>query len=1164
MNHWTGFSRTAIAAAVAIVAVAPALAQNTTSAVSGRVTDADGKPVAGATVNVLHVESGVATNLTTDSEGRYSARGLRPGGPYTITITKGTLTEKRSDVFLNLAETLGYDAQLGAPAQTIVVTGRAASDKFNRSSMGAGTNIGARELAAQASINRNLQDYARTDPRLSQTDKERGEISALGQNSRYNKITIDGVTVSDTFGLEANTLPTAKQPISIDAIQSVQVNLSNYDVTQKGYTGANINAVTKSGTNDLHGSLYYVWRDDSQVGDRFNRQNGTYFRPNAFKETTKGFTLGGPILKDKLFFFVNYEELTSNRVQPEFGPVARGASLPAVAISQTFIDAMSAVARSQYGFDPGQAGGSGALEVKDYLAKIDWNISDAHRASLRFSRTEQEETNNGSFNINATSLQMTSQWWTQKKKVDTIVGQWFADWTPDLSTELKISKRDYNSVPQNSSRLPAMSFQVTGPAPIDPNTGAAATGVNTGSRFLNFGTEQSRHFNVLDTKTIDAYAGATWNLGDHELKFGADVADNKVYNAFLQNIYGNYTFGCTNESATYLYDFNGAATNFACNTATAAQIEQALLENFVKGRPNSYQVQTAAAGYSLDDGVAKWRLRDTGVFVQDTWKLGKNFTLTAGARLDQLSSGDKPPANAAAAAPAVAGSFNNTTKAVVRSTGGFGRDNTVTVDGESLFQPRVGFNWNLGGEQRKQLRGGFGLFQGEAASVWLSNPYSNAGLATRFVGCGTGTFPACPGTGGLFSANPDGQTTNLAGTPPAANVDYLEKGLGQPSVWKANLAFESELPWAGLVAGAEWVYTKNKTAIYYQHLNLGDPTNTGSDGRQLFYTPQGYDAACWNVAANQGSASLVSNTAACNTSNGQGGARNRALSNASYNNVLLAAKSDKGSGNSITLSLSQPIRDGLSWQVAYTRASATEVSPLTSSVSNSNFNARSVFNPNEDATGNSAYLIRDRVSGSLTYSKAFVGKYRTTVGVFYEGRKGKPYSWTFRNDMNGDGVAGNDLMYIPSAPGSGEVEFFGANAAAKQATEDKFWQIVGTYKELNDSRGKVVKRGGSFSPFVNNFDVRISQEVPGFTSNHKGTISFDILNFGNFLDRRWGRINEMAFQSAGGNRRTFVSTGGLNAQGKYIYAVGDVDDYTLRQAKGESQWAMQVTLKYEF
>ncbi len=232
--NWMAFSRSAVSAAVAIVIAAPVLAQNTTSAVGGRVVAADGKPVAGANVAILHVDSGSLTNATTDAEGRYLARGLRVGGPYTITVTKDGNTDKRDGVFLNLAETLNYDATLGAPVTTITITGTGLGSKFNAATMGSGTNIGSREIAAQASIQRNLQDYARIDPRVSQTDKERGEISAAGQNTRYNNITIDGVSISDTFGLESNNLPTKKQPISIDAIQSVQVNVSNYDVTQKG------------------------------------------------------------------------------------------------------------------------------------------------------------------------------------------------------------------------------------------------------------------------------------------------------------------------------------------------------------------------------------------------------------------------------------------------------------------------------------------------------------------------------------------------------------------------------------------------------------------------------------------------------------------------------------------------------------------------------------------------------------------------------------------------------------------------------------------------------------------------------------------------------------------------------------------------------------------
>ena len=266
-------------AVVACATTLPVLAQNTTSALSGRVVAADGTPVAGSTVTIVHVDSGTSVSATTDGEGRYAARGLRPGGPYTITFTRGSEVDRRDGVFLVLAETTALDGRIVA-VQTITVTGRA-NPRFDNSTMGAGTQIGQRELNTLASIQRSLQDYARTDPRLAQTDKQRGEISAGGQNTRYNSVTIDGVTINDTFGLESNNLPTLKQPISIDAIQSVQVNLSNYDVTQKGYTGANINAVTKSGTNEFGGSGYYVWRDDQLAGDRYNRTSDSFFAPPA-------------------------------------------------------------------------------------------------------------------------------------------------------------------------------------------------------------------------------------------------------------------------------------------------------------------------------------------------------------------------------------------------------------------------------------------------------------------------------------------------------------------------------------------------------------------------------------------------------------------------------------------------------------------------------------------------------------------------------------------------------------------------------------------------------------------------------------------------------------------------------------------------------------------
>jgi hypothetical protein len=1120
-----GFSRTSVCMAVAMVAAAPALAQNTTAAINGRVLDAGGQPVAGATVVVVHVESGATNTLTTGADGRYSARGLRVGGPYTITTSKDGTADKREGVFLQLAETLALDVQLGTlAAETVVVTGRGINDKFNRGNIGAGTNINNAQLNALASVQRNLQDYARTDPRISQTDKERGEISALGQNSRYNSITIDGVTTNDTFGLEANNLPTAKQPISIDAIQSVQVNISNYDVTQKGYTGANINAVTKSGTNDFKGSVYHVFRNEDWAGDRYNRTTGSYSRPADFKETTKGFTLGGPLLKDRLFFFAAYEELKSSKASPDFGP--QGSPLTNVTISPAIIDSLRDVARSTYGIDLGDSNvPTGTfLTVKDTLLKLDWTLTDRQRASLRYTKTEQDEPFFNNFGTR--SLSLSSHWYSQEKSIETLVGQWFADWTDNFSTELRLSKRDYKSEPRNNSQLPAIAFDFSGPT------------ATTQERTLWAGTERSRHFNRLNTETLDGYLAANWTLGKHELKFGGDFSQNDIFNAFLQDVYGQYKFQC--ESTATLN----------CATASQAQVEAAVLERFRLGQASAYQAQLPLPGKALLDGAANWTLNNYGLFLQDTWAVADTFTLSLGGRFDMTDITDRPLRNDAAGQPLVAGLAATNT----RQTGGFGLDNTVTPDGKSLFQPRVGFNWNLGGKERRmQLRGGVGLFEGAAANVWITNPFQNSGVALAFFGCGsssellggTGNRAACPT--GVFTPNLNNQPA--LGTNPAPNVDFLSPSLTQPSVWKANLAFDTELPWFGLVAGAEWVHTKVKQSIYYQHLNLGPATGTGPDGRQLFYNTNGYTTNCWSAGG------VVTSTAT-----GCGGAVNsRALNNSSYGNVLLATSSSKGGGDTLTLSLSQQPVPGLNWSLAYTRSTAKEVSPLTSSVGNSNWAGRSVFDPNEEVAANSAYLTKDRVSAALSWSRAFVGDYKTTVGVFYEGRRGKPYSWTTYNDLNGDGLAGNDLMYVPSGPGSGEVVFNGG-----EAEEARFWEVVAAYPELSSSRGKVVSRNGSFAPWVNSFDLRVSQELPGFVSGHKASVSLDFLNFGNFLSRSWGRIDEVSFQSNGGQARSFVNYKGLNSDGKYIYSLGETENLTTRQTKGESQWAVQLTLRYEF
>ncbi len=1048
-----------------------AFAQNTSSALSGRVTDAEGRPIAGATVDILHVPSGTRRTIITDAQGRYGSTGLRVGGPFRVTVTAdGFQGEATDNLTLALGETasLIVDLEPETVEMTAVeVVASAQSDIFSSERMGASTDISRETINALPSIRRDLQDYARLDPRISQTDKERGEISALGQNSRYNSVTIDSVSTNDTFGLESNNLPTIRQPISIDAIESVQLNIANFDITQRGYTGANINAVTKSGTNEFTGSVYGTYRDSDWVRETDDR--GVKFA-GFDNERTYGATLGGPILEDRLFFFVNYDksELKSPAPDLSAGPFNRATNGISAAQLQEVID----IARNVYRLNPGDLNPSDIdTEVETLLARFDWNISDQHRAAFRFSRTEQAEAILPGFGNNFFSL--SSYWYTQEKEFDNYVVELFSDWTDSFSTEFRASYRDYFSTPRTFANQPQIQ-------------------VDFGTANFRFGTEQFRHQNVLETQTFNGFGAGNIFVGDHTFKFGFDYEANDIYNLFLESNFGQYRFSDTRVNNQV--------------TATATQ-------NFRNGIYSEY-VYRAATGGAPETAAADFELTNVGWFVQDTWNVNLNLTLMYGFRIDTPGTDERPPFNQAALSA-------------------FGIRNDQTIDGNDVIQPRFGFNYTFDTERPTQLRGGVGLFQGAAANVWLSNPYTNNGLTISVFGCSVPGLANCPTTRPGFSPDPNNQPR--FGTP-AADVDIVSDDLNQPSVWKGNLAVEHELPWWGLVGSAEVILTEVEDAVFYEHLNLGTPTRLGLDGRNLYWAT--FDPARYGT-------------------NGVFGGTARSRRNTAFREVLLARNTNKGRGENFTVSLTKPMTEesNIFAQVAYAYTDAEEVNGLTSSRAISNWASRSIFNPNEEVASRSPYVNKDRFTATMSYRHFFFDNYKTEFAMFYEGREGKPYSFTFNNDMNGDGLAGNDLMYLPTAA---QVTF---TDPAERAVYDQLVQSLG----LSGFIGQTVPRNEFFAPWVHNFDIRISQELPGFFADNKAEIWFDILNVGNLINKDWGVIDEVGFQGNGGQARSFVNFAGINASGQYVYDVlATPEDFLRRDRTGESRWAVQMGFRYRF
>ena len=748
----------------------------TTSALSGYVIDKQGKAVAGATVSVVHEPSGTRASAVSRANGQFNLSGLRIGGPYTVSTTgQGVQSDTRKDVYLDLGQSLELAITLGSDVvklDAFTVTGERETT-FGAGRMSAGTSFNDSEIQNVASIRNDVQDIARLDSRLTLSSLDQGgQLSAQGQNFRFNSFLIDGVEANDPFGLNSNGVSSLRGPIPLEALAAINIELNPYDVRRSNFTGALINAVTKSGTNTFSGSATYEMTNEDYRGK--NPRTGA---KESFDERRYYYGLSGPILKDRLFFAFSYEDTERESVSPSAGFVFNAASL-------ALVDQVIARAKT-LGYDAGSlaaAGGNIAFQ-KTTLGKIDWNISDSHRVAVTYRKNE------GSSPIFAgvtstTGTSLSKNWYDQPRNTESYTAQLNSQWTPDFRTEASYNYSTYEASPVNRG-APFPSIGIGGLTGTRTDTGATVT---TG--FLNFGTEFSRQLNFLNTKEKLYKFSGDYSLGDHTFTVGAELNEISYDNRFLQAYYGSYTFN--------------NSTAFGTTPARTG------VENFLNGTPTAYTNAQPFPGSTIDQVFAKWTYKGYAGFVQDTWRPTQALTIVGGLRYDLPTVTNPPPYNAG---------FSTA----------FGVRNDATNDGNSTISPRAGFNYRLPADRKTEVRGGLGLFSGRTPSVWLGNAYQNAGTAYTITANVNGNNQPA------LQFQPDVTKQPIpAGTPPIPNINLTDPNFRNPTLWKGNIALDHQLPFGGLVASLEFTATKVQKGLFIEFLNFQTPATgpaTLPDGR---------------------------------------------------------------------------------------------------------------------------------------------------------------------------------------------------------------------------------------------------------------------------------------------------------------------------------------------
>jgi len=567
------------------------LANSTSSAIKGQISGPQGNPAAGTKITVTHVPSGTTKTAIVNNSGLFSAKGLRVGGPYTVTVDSDKFEDTQiNNIFLTLGETFPVDVDLEVEQniETIVVTGRVVNKNYGSNSPSSNFNL--KDIELTPTVNRDIKDVIRVDPRIYINESGSSDsVVCAGGNPRFNSLTVDGARMNDNFGLNSNGYPTVRIPFSYDAIDQVAVELAPFDVQYGGFTSCNINAVTKSGGNEVHGGVFIDYTSDSLKGDSLE---GDDIDTGSYDEKRYGFNVGFPLIEDKLFFFAAYEKLDGSQLM-QYIPMDNGD------VVQSDIDEIIQIAKDTYNYDPGTMVPSIPVEDEKILVKLDWNINEAHRLSFVYNYNDGFEI--GQSDADSSEIALSNHFYERGAEFTSIVSSLYSDWSDNFSTEIRIG---YSKV--DNRQLSHDQDSGFGEFRIED------VGANENIS-VYLGPDDSRQANKLDYENLAFKIAGTYYLDDHELYFGYEREELDVFNLFVQH----------NETETR---FNNVA-DFASGLA----------DDVYYGNANSH---------NPDDAAGEFKYALNTLYVQDEFELENyDVTITAGLRYDWYTSDDTPTHN---------------------------------------------------------------------------------------------------------------------------------------------------------------------------------------------------------------------------------------------------------------------------------------------------------------------------------------------------------------------------------------------------------------------------------------------------------------------------------------------------------------------------------------